>query len=129
MKKYLALLLAAVMMLSLFAACALTEAPVAEGDAEPEGQVDAGEPVPSVSDAEELDLSAVAAEVGDVKITLAEVKAAYDSYVSYFSSYGYDVAGDVSFLTSVVETLRFQLIIMTAVLVVISVIIALSAVA
>ena len=105
MKKYLALLLAAVMMLSLFAACALTEAPVAEGDAEPEGQVDAGEPVPSVSDAEELDLSAVAAEVGDVKITLAEVKAAYDSYVSYFSSYGYDVAGDVSFLTSVVETL------------------------
>jgi len=109
MKKYFALLLAAAMVLSLFAACALTEAPVAEEGAAAENaptqNSGTDELASSFADAEELDLSAVAAQVGDVKITLAELKATYDSYVSYFSSYGYDVSGDVEFLTSVVETL------------------------
>ncbi len=107
MKKYLALLLAAAMILSMFAACALTEAPAAEDETEstPAPEAGADEPASSNASAEELDLTAVAAEVGDVKITLGELKTTYDSYVAYFSSYGYDVAGDVDFLTSVVETL------------------------
>lgn len=68
MKKWISVLLAAFMLLPLITACKLTD--------------------------DELDLKAVVATVGGEKITLGEVKALFDSYVTYFSYYGYDVTSD-----------------------------------
>ncbi|HOG00571.1 MAG: peptidylprolyl isomerase [Firmicutes bacterium ADurb.Bin248] len=72
MKKWISVLLAAFMLLPLIAACKLTD--------------------------DEPDLKAVVATVGGEEITLGEVKALFDSYVTYFSYYGYDVTGDTETL-------------------------------
>lgn len=78
MKKWISVLLAACILLPLFAACQLT-------DREKPGEND----LPA-----ELDLEAVAAKVGEETITLGAVKTLFDNYVNYFSYYGYDVTSD-----------------------------------
>ncbi len=84
MKKYLALSLAALLLLCFAAGCSLTT-----GDPE-------ASPTPAVTDESDstYDLTAVVAEIGDEKITLGEVKETFDSYISYFTNYGYDLSSD-----------------------------------
>lgn len=73
MKKLLALLMAAVMCAAVFAGCRLDE------EAEPEATVD-------------RDL--VVAEVGDMTVTYGEVSDYVQTYMYYYSMYGYDLTGD-----------------------------------
>ena len=84
MKKYLALSLAALLLLCFAVGCSLTT-----GDPE-------ASPTPAVTDESDstYDLTAVVAEIGDEKITLGEVKETFDSYISYFTNYGYDLSSD-----------------------------------
>lgn len=88
MKKAISILLAAVMLVPLFAACQLTDD---ETSSSPEPTATAADETTSDSD---LDLTAVVAQIGDETITLGDVKTLFDSYVSYFSYYGYDVTSD-----------------------------------
>ena len=98
MKKYLALFLAALMLLSLAAGCALTG-----GDT----QTDKPEtsPVPAMTDGgdSDLDLAAAVAEIGDETITLGDVKETFDSYVEYFSAYGYNLSSDPETLAMLLD--------------------------
>ncbi len=87
MKKWISVLLAAVMLLPLIAACQLTD----EGANDP----NATDPAET-----ELDLAAIVATVGGEEITLGEMKTLFDSYVEYFSYYGYDVTSDEATLHS-----------------------------
>lgn len=96
MKKWIAVLLAALMLLPLIAACQLTETD------EPDASEAPGET--------ELDLTAVVATVGEETITLGEVKTLFDSYVEYFSYYGYDVTSDEETLHQFQDDLVNQLV-------------------
>ncbi|HWQ58467.1 MAG TPA: SurA N-terminal domain-containing protein [Clostridia bacterium] len=85
MKKWISVLLAVVMLLPLIAACQLTDD-------------ETNSPDPSETAGSDLDLTAVVATVGDETITLGDVKTLFDSYVTYFSYYGYDVTSDAETL-------------------------------
>ena len=75
MKKYLALILAAALLLSMAAGCALTK----DKDK---------------TDGDDLDLTAVVAQVGDETVILGDVKDLYDYIISMYTAYGYDLAED-----------------------------------
>ena len=98
MKKYLALFLAALMLLSLAAGCALTGS---------DTQTDKPEtsPTPATTDGgdSDLDLAAAVAEIGDETITLGDVKETFDSYVEYFSAYGYNLSSDPETLAMLLD--------------------------
>lgn len=100
MKKYLALFLAALMLLTLSTGCALT------GGNTPTDDPNAS-PAPATTDGGDssLDLTAAVAEIGDETITLGEVKETFDSYAQYFASYGYDISSDPDMLTMIVNNL------------------------
>ena len=99
MKKYFALFLAALMLLSLAAGCALTGS---DTPADPDAT-----PAPSTTDGADaetdLDLTAVVAEVGDEAITLGDVKELYDYIVQMYASYGYDITSDPEMLSDLVD--------------------------
>ena len=83
MKKLLPILLALLLMLTVFSGCSLTEPT--------QGYVGTGsDAAPSAN----LDMNAVVAKVGDNEITLSEFKSIYDNYSAMLSGYGYDVTSD-----------------------------------
>lgn len=97
MKKWISVLLAALMLLPLIAACQLTDEGANTDD-------------PTGTDATDLDLEAVVAKVGEEEITLGEVKELFDNYVEYFSYYGYDVTSDEATLHSFQDDIVNQLV-------------------
>lgn len=83
MKKFLPILLAVSLMLTVFAGCSLTES--TQGNAGTSSNAASGT---------NLDLNAVVAKVGDNEITLSEFKSVFDNYSAMLSGYGYDVTSD-----------------------------------
>ena len=80
MKKIFALTLAALLLVSIFAGCSLSPQTS-------ESQVN----VPVVTD---IDREAVVATVGDKTVTMGDYIDLFDSYASYYTSYGYDLYSD-----------------------------------
>ena len=98
MKKYLALFLAALMLLSLAAGCALTG-----GDTQTDKLETSPAPVTTDGGDSDLNLAAAVAEIGDETITLGDVKETFDSYVEYFSAYGYNLSSDPETLAMLLD--------------------------
>ena len=98
MKKYLALFLAALMLLSLAAGCALTG-----GDTQTDKPETSPAPVTTDGGDSDLNLAAAVAEIGDETITLGDVKETFDSYVEYFSAYGYNLSSDPETLAMLLD--------------------------
>ncbi len=103
MKKIISVLVAALMLLPLFAACQLTDETPA-GSATPESS-----DTTSATTEEPAD-DAVAATVGEETITYGELKTLFDTYVQYFAYYGYDVTSDETTLNSFQDDLVKMLV-------------------
>ncbi len=87
MKKFLPILLALLLMLTVLSGCSLTEPTQGETGTASDATLNA-----------DLDLNAVVAKVGDNEITLSEFKSVFDNYSAMLSGYGYDVTSDVTTL-------------------------------
>ncbi len=104
-KKLIALLLCAVMAVSMLCACQLS-------DTDNVGDSQNSDPTaaPDNSGDSELDLTAAAVTLnGETVITLSEVKQMYEMYVELFSAYGYDIVSDeetrLGFLDDLVDSM------------------------
>lgn len=86
MKKLFALTLAALLALSVFAGCSLN----ADSNTQD---------VPAATNASDVDRDAIVITVGDETVTMGEYMDLFDTYASYYTSFGYDIYSDEAALS------------------------------